>query len=310
MEFIKAKPIWLEGLENGDNVMAGFRTKAAAEGKAELKIASPCLFRVFVNGRLVGSNTKNADGRHIFLLEIMLSDEENIIAIELISGDAKPHYLCAELSLGGEILCASGYDFNGVRLYAQDRGVDFWKLSKEEKHWKDDETMFDSSQLVDTDTVFEEKPIKLAAFESYSKGKYIESGMLESALADEKSDYDASKYIREYLEAHKIKIENLSAADEIMVREGGYVLIELDNIFCGHILTELVANKDSRFNIAVGISAEKALNPDNESDVTAFELNESINTYELTSFNVYNIKYAVIAVTSGELVIKEFAVLS
>ena len=309
MKFIKAKPIWPQGCENEKNVMAGFKTKTDVRGEITLRVASPCPFRVFVNGMLVGSNTKAADKESIFEIDIVLDGENSIVAIDVLGNETLPNYVCAEAIKDGEIVFASGYDFKGVILYGQKNGADIWKLTREEKHWQEDDEIFDSTQLTDV------KPEliyikKLEPLKNVSVGLFKESGMLESVLADEVSDADVPKGTEEYYKARKIKIEDIDSEGETIVREGGYALAELDSCVTGHIFTELVANKDSKVNIAVGTSRKEALNPAKNGSVTAIELNESINTFKIASFNVYDIKYAAIAVTSGEIIIKKISVLS
>ena len=309
MEFIKAKPIWPQGCENEKNVMAGFKVKTDLQGEITLRIASPCPFRVFADGMLVGSNTKAADKESIFEIDIELHGENSVIAIDALGGETLPNYVCAEAVKDGEIVFASGYDFKGVILYGQKNGADIWKLKREEKQWQEDDEMFDSTQLTDV------KPEliyikKLEPLKNIFAGVFKESGMLESLLADETTGTDVPKDTEEYYKARKIKIEDINSEGEIIVREGGYALAELNSCVTGHIFTELVANKDSKVNIAVATSREEALSPAKEGTVTAFELQESINTFKIASFNVYKIKYAAVAVTSGELIIKKISVLS
>ena len=309
MKFIKAKPIWPQGCEHEKNVMAGFKVKTGIQGEIMLRIASPCPLRVFVDGMLVGSNTKAADKECIFEIDIALHGENSVVAIDALGNDILPNYVCIEAIKDSEVVFASGYDFKGVILYGQKNGTDIWKLTREEKHWQEDDEMFDSTQLTDVQPeliyIKKLKPLK-----NVNIGVFKESGMLESLLADETLGADVPKDTEEYFKARKIKIEDIDSEGETIVREGGYVLAELNSCVTGHIFTELVANKDSKVNIAVGTSREEALNPAKDGTVTAFELHESINTFKIASFNIYDIKYAAIAVTSGEIIIKKISVLS
>ena len=354
MEFIKAKPIWLEGFEKEMNVQAGFKAKLVKEPDKsyQLKIAVAYVYRLYINGEFVCYGPARAAHGYARVDRVditdRLSDGENVIAIETVGYNVNAYYLinqtsfvCCEIESDGEVISATGYDFNGLRLYErvqkcprysfQRNFPDVWKLNRNDVRysWKTEEVSFDSTQLVDVQIQFLERNSLMPEFNVDESARLVESGMLESCELPEyikiqrfnqNPDQIFLGFSMEELEANpeyeyyttkKIKVENISIGSELVIREGSYVLIDMSRNYTGFVKMQIVANKDS--NVIVGLDEvlkDGMPNPVekmNTNAVMGYYLDESINTYDIESFECYGFRYALVMVTKGEIVLKSFA---
>lgn len=354
MEFIKAKPIWLEGLEKEMNLQAGFKAKLTKEqGKTyQLKIAVAYLYRLFINGEFVCYGPARAAHGYARVDRVditsRLSEGENIVAIETVGYNVNSYYLinqtafvCCEVECDGEAVVATGYDFNGLRLYERVRKChrysfqrtfpDVWRLNRETPryNWMVNDVEFDSTQLVDVDIKYLERKALMPEFNISESGRFIETGVLESCpwpgfrvqrfdeepdaafLCFPKAELEETP-MYEYYEYNKIKVENVNPNSEIVVREGSYVLVDMSRNYTGFVKMQVIANKDSKFLVGMEEvlknGAPSPLEKLGTNSIMSYRLEESINTYDIESFECYGFRYALVMVTEGEIVLKDFAV--
>lgn len=123
--FIKAQPIFLKDLREEKNILALFKTKAPYKGgRALLKIAGATFYRIKINGVFVHYGPAKAPHKYFRVDEIDITENlkrgENEVTIEVISYNVNSFYtvmnrgfLLAEITVNGEVISATGYDFNG-----------------------------------------------------------------------------------------------------------------------------------------------------------------------------------------------------
>ncbi len=355
MEFIKAKPIWLEGLSGEMNIQAGFKAKLKKEqGKSyKICITAATLYRMYINGEFVcygPARAAHGYGR-VDVVDITdrLDRDENIIAVEVAGYYCGTYYnvkqtsfLCAEIVADEEVVAATGYDFNGIRLYErvqkchrfsfQRSFTDIWELKRDDVRylWKTEDIPFDPTQLVDVDVKFLDRHAVMPKFNVAGEAKYIESGILEpcemrngvmneryivpsqffECFPDEEIE---KKPLVTDISTKKMKVETLDTYGEAVIKEGGYVILDLSRNYSGFVKTQIVANKDSDIMIVMDEVLNKEGVPDpigkmSANQIMGYYLAESINTYDLESFEAYGFRYALVAVTKGEILLKNFCV--
>ncbi len=351
MEFIKAKPIWLEGMEKEMNLQAGFKAKFTKEsGKSyQLKITAGYVYRLFINGEFVCYGPARAAHGYARVDRVditnKLAEGENVIAIETVGYNVNTYYLinqpafvCCEVEADGEAVIATGYDFNGLRLYERVQKVqrysfqrpfpDVWKLSRENirYNWTTAEIPFESTQLVDIDIKFLERKSLMPEFKVADSGKFIESGIFEDCpLPEFIKNYTPSETVlcfpetefeeapkTEYYTTKKTKVESINPDSEIVIREGSYVLVDMTKNHTGFVKMQVVSNKDSKFIVAMDEVLKNGVPSPIEkmgtNAIMSYQMEESINTYDIESFECYGFRYALIMVTKGEIVLKSFTV--
>ena len=121
VEFLKAKPVWADKLENEWNISIGLRCiiKKPEHGNVILKIAGASIYRVFLNGEFVGYGPSRAPHGY-FRIDVrditdMLNLPENMIAIEVAGYNVNSYYMAcntsfiqAEVAENGEVIAATG----------------------------------------------------------------------------------------------------------------------------------------------------------------------------------------------------------
>lgn len=210
MEFLKAKPIWLEGMEKEMNLQAGFKAKLVKEsGKIyQIKISVGYVYRLFINGIFVCYGPARAAHGYARVDRVditeKLKDGENIIAIETVGYNVNSYYLinqtpfvCCEVEAGGKVIVATGYDFGGFRLfervqkchrYSYQRPFpDVWKLCRENVryHWTLHEVAYEPTVEVDTNVEFLERKAMMPEFKVADCAKITEAGVFESCVCPE-----------------------------------------------------------------------------------------------------------------------------
>ncbi len=355
MEFIKAKTIWLKGLEKEMNIQAGFKAKLVKqEGKSyQIKIAAAYVYRLFINGEFVCYGPARAAHGYARVDRVditdKLLDDENIIAIETAGYNVnsfylinRPPFICCEVEADGEAVIATGYDFDGLRLservqkcqrYSFQRPFpDVWKLSCENPryNWQVNDVEVDSIQPVDIDVKFLERSSDMPDFDIIDNLKFIERGVFKECdcphhIEVQRYAGDPSKYFScfpiseleetpmfEYYKAEKIKTEELDCADEVVIKEGSYVLVDMSGNHTGFVKMQVNANKDSKLIVAMDEILKNGVPSPVEkmgtNAIMSYQLDESIHTYDIESFECYGFRYALVMVTKGEIVLKKFAV--
>ncbi len=355
MEFIKAKPIWIEGMEKEMNFQAGFKAKLTKEPEKsyQLKITVAYIYRLFINGEFVCYGPARAPHGYARVDRIditpKLKEGKNVIAIETVGYNVNSYYLlnqpafiCCEVEMDSKAVLATGYDFNGFRLYERIQKChrysfqrpfpDVWKISRESAryNWQTEEIPFESTQLVDVDIKFLERDSQMPDFDISLPGKFVERGILESCDVPEAvKNYKCCKDpdeafpgfpteeiesapLLDYYKNKKIKVESIAPDSEVVIREGEYALVDMSRNYIGFLKMQLVAHKNSNVIIAMDeVLKEGAPDPVvkmGTNAIAGYYLDESIDTYDLETFECYGFRYALVMVTNGEIVLKNLAV--
>ena len=128
--FHSAKPVWIKGLENEMNILAGFRAVVNPPDAmdATLRIAGATVYRIYLNGEFTGYGP--ARGPHGFYrmdeIPLPLQKGNNIIAIEAAGYNVnsyslldQPSFIEAEVICNGAVVASTGGEgsrFQGVVL--------------------------------------------------------------------------------------------------------------------------------------------------------------------------------------------------
>lgn len=133
-QFEKAVPVWAEAREKEMNLNLGFRASFTAEQgqDAQVKVAASTLYRMYLNGHFVGSGPARAAHGYYRIDEFSVSDfireGENILAIEVAGYNVnsfytldQPSFLLAEMSVDGNVVCATGSEGNFEAFQIKER---------------------------------------------------------------------------------------------------------------------------------------------------------------------------------------------
>ncbi len=159
-------PVWAEGREKEMNLTLGFRGvfTAGKNDKTQLRIAASTVYRVYLNGKFVGSGPARA-GHGYFRVDQYdvtdrVKDGENIVAIEVAGYNVntyyttdQPSFLQAEAAVNGNVVLSTGandqfeafeikerlqkverYSFQRpfTEYYRMDEGYDEWRNNKDQ----------------------------------------------------------------------------------------------------------------------------------------------------------------------------------
>lgn len=355
MEFIKAKPIWLDGLEKEMNLHAGFKAKfTKIPGKKyQFKISVGYIYRLFINGDFVCYGPARAAHGYarVDCIDITdrLAEGENVIAIETVGYNVNNFYLikqipfvCSEVESDGEVVIATGYDFCGLRLYERVQKCqrysyqrpfpDVWRLDRNSTRyqWTVAEVDLESTQIMKIDNIFLKRKSLMPEFNISKCKKAIVRGVLEECKCPEKvlnqsfhceprSDFLCFPIAEleetpmfEYYKTRKIKTEDLISSEDIIIRKGEYVILDMTRNYSGFVKMKALVNEDSKVLVAMDETLTDGIpNPVEKNDtnsIMSYFLRESKDSYDIESFECYGFRYALVMVTEGEIVLKSFAV--
>ena len=119
------KSIWAKGLLEEKNVMLAFRNRLTPGGDCELKLAASNLYRLSVNGEMIGYGPARAAHGYSRLDSYSLEKwqgQEIIITVEVYSAnintfytvDERPFFAC-EITCGDQIIADAG-NFEAFRM--------------------------------------------------------------------------------------------------------------------------------------------------------------------------------------------------
>lgn len=144
MFFENAGPVWLRGLENEQNIHAGFRAVFPMTGKdsAVLRLTGATLYRVFLNGEFIHHGP--ARGPHGFYrvdkldLSARIKPGGNLIAVEVVGYNTNSFaylnqfsFLQAELLVNEKVAAATGRGgFDALRLQERIQKVERYSFQR------------------------------------------------------------------------------------------------------------------------------------------------------------------------------------
>ncbi len=128
-EFVEAVPVWSEGREKEQNLTLSFRevVKVGIVKEANIRLTASCDYRLRVNGEFVAHGPCVAAHDYYRIdaydLKPHLRLGKNIIAIEVAGYNTpsyylldQPSFLQAEIEVDGEVVAATGKDFEAYAL--------------------------------------------------------------------------------------------------------------------------------------------------------------------------------------------------
>ena len=159
--FVAAKPVWAEGRETERNLTLAFREviEAGRVGEAYMRLTASCDYRLRINGQFVahGPSVAAHDFYRVDCIDIepYLQRGENVIAVEVAgyNDDSyyllnQPSFLQAEVEINGEVVAATGSEFEAYDLKQRKQDVpefsfqrphtEYYILSADFQQWLSD----------------------------------------------------------------------------------------------------------------------------------------------------------------------------
>lgn len=159
--FVAAKPVWAEGRETERNLTLAFREviEAGRVGEAYMRLTASCDYRLRINGEFVshGPCVAAHDFYRVDCIDIepYLQRGENVIAIEVAGYNDdnyyllnQPSFLQAEVEINGEVVAATGSEFEAYDLKQRKQDVpefsfqrphtEYYILSADFQQWLSD----------------------------------------------------------------------------------------------------------------------------------------------------------------------------
>lgn len=339
--FLKAKAIYPEGKALEMNTFAAFSATLPNKDGARLYVTAATFYRLFVNGKFVSHGPARCAGGYARVDEIeldMLSLPENEILI-LVAGYAcgsltsvrQPSFLRAEVRIGDEVLCASGYDF---RVFSPNTKVQHVKRYSVQRHFTEvydfrgKKSAGDPSFACDFD-VIDPAPVPIARVAPYpyctdvyadcaaSRGKLVFDASLQTREfkyqnPDEENCYFENELITfdpyKFIESHRQQKKDGITPLPLTLCRGEYAIFDLHKIETGFI--ELLCEAHAESDIVIGFS--EMASP----DVFSFTSLDAYNAIEIlasgktdfTSFEPYVAKFLIVAVKKGEILLEKFGI--
>ncbi len=159
--FVAAKPVWAEGRETERNLTLAFREviEAGRVSEAYMRLTASCDYRLRINGEFVshGPCVAAHDFYRVDCIDIepYLHRGENVIAVEVAgyNDDSyyllnQPSFLQAEVEINGEVVAATGSEFEAYDLKQRKQDVpefsfqrphtEYYILSADFQQWLSD----------------------------------------------------------------------------------------------------------------------------------------------------------------------------
>lgn len=285
--FKKAKPIWIKNKRLTKNIQCGFRCDFnAVEGKEyRLKITGATLYRVFLNGEVVGYGPARAGDGYIRCDEYSLSVEcgLNKLAVEVAGYNCASFYtmqmksfLCAEIYEDGNVLAYTGEDFNGLSLeklrsmychrYSYQRAYgEIWSFdnSSEMTNWETaDNLPYEDIICCSADGKFIERGVPIPNFCIDNSAKYMQNGQILHKSTDglampryiSRTSACFDGFLQDSWESNPISElygvlvpENVKPNNDELyaIEKDRYTMFEMETNNTGFIINEITAEEDS-----------------------------------------------------------------
>lgn len=339
--FQKAVPVWQKGRENELHARCVFFATFEGKEDAILTITASNIYRVFVNGVMVGVGPARSAHDRFRVDKLPLKDlqEKNVVFIEAVAYNSynycylyQPGFLCAEVVRNDVPVLWTGRDFI-VREYVEKKQrvckysyqrpfteiYDFERPPQEtymDFSANGKEVEIEYPERVE-DKFFEERNVSYPSYEFF-QGKKMETGVyfVEKCLPEDnpwilkerlrifpKKDWESDAFL--FLRCLTYKKKSLN--DEI--KTGEYVLYNFDFSLTGFLKLECTALEDS---VVLLYFDEIDLNTDKE-DVAKVRCDRlgAVNiveyrlkagkTYTHTTIEPYTAKYIKVVIKSGKI---------
>ncbi len=339
--FMIAKPVFPKGKSEELNVYAVFRTTVGCVNDAELRITAFGFYRVCVNGHFVGFGpARTAKGyARVDRLPIgaWCGRDENEVTVEVsgyycysLSTARQPSFLLAEVYGGGEVLAATGRDFEcylserrlqkAERYSVQRHFSEVWDLSKPlvcEERRSEIEIFEDRPSLLPRRVKYPEYN-ELAITKAASVGRMIPDGSLSvqkefysfpagefwGAFPREEIAYHPYEWIQQHRQEKTADVSLLP----LTLEAGTYAIIDLGRIETGFLMLDAFSTDGA--DLAIGFSEDSTPECFAFTDMHAHNAIECLlpagESAHFASFEPYVLRFAILAVRKGSVTVNGF----
>jgi alpha-L-rhamnosidase len=343
--FLKAVPIWINGLQAEMNVQAVFTANFIVESyqSAMLRISGASLYRIKINGEFAGYGPARAPHGYARVDEIDISAYlkcgNNQIEVEAAGYNCASFYLrkqlsflCAEVISNDTCLAYTGSDFKGKWSKQRLQKVMRYSFQRPFTEVYDDRNLDEDIEVIKLalNLKYIERGTALPDYhgmKAYSieeKGSFSEVPVVE--LKKDRSIVAISSILTGYredeLEATPYyelqKIKYIKDAKEVgkklpvTLQAGEYILLDMGRNVTGFIKADLEVKYDSHImftfdeKLVDGVIDYKTADMVNLID---YRLRQK-EIHKLESFEAYGFRYIAVLVVQGEITLKDFEIRS
>lgn len=345
INFLKAKPIWLEDLTDQMNIQAVFSSELYINNirdvtNTKLFISAASLYKILVNNRYVGYGPARAAHGYarvdVWEIGRFLLLGTNQIDIEVAGYNCysyytlkQPSFVQAEVVINQSVMTATGFDFTGYRQYQREQKVmrysfqrtftEVWNKNKSLIKMKIEvlqnniEYLKRTAPYPDASIFFMNRILGGGTYsiekkENFKKDRFIKN------ISDEFSGFHEEEIVKKpYYDMQQMVFSQSNHINKfpLKIKAGEYVLLDMGLNRSGFIMSEIETETSCHYMVSFD---EKLVN--GIIDYTGLAMINLVD-YELPrgefkneTFEVYGFRYAMIIVTKGSLTLKKFAVRS
>ncbi|MBQ8396812.1 MAG: hypothetical protein IJX53_01270 [Clostridia bacterium] len=338
--FTQAKPIWIKGRSNELNVQTAFTCTVDSRPGLTLRLTGATYYRVFVDGRFVHYGPARAARGCARVDEIALPERGPVaLCIEVmgyrcnsLSTANQPSYLQAEIVVGGEVIAFTGRDFVG-RL----PGTHLQKVQRfsKQRHFGEvwDFRTRPTDPALGEPAETEVLPLDLrylpraVAMPEYRRSPDAALAMHGTTTVDPEAKVKLRQYSGTMPDGwgffDESEIEHLPfpafqrlvqhpsdtpASLPLTLKAGEYAIMDLRQVYAGFFSLALTANAESDFILAFSEAS-----PEGRFEFVRINMHAVIEyllapgAYDHLSFEPYTARYAMIAVTAGEIELRSLS---
>lgn len=341
--FKKALPIWVENRETEINLSCAFATEISGNEPIELAITASCLYRIFVNGKLIGYGPARAAHGYFridrYLIESLKYKNELYIEVAGYNTISyytlnQPSFLQAEVLKNGRIICFTGNGGGFVggitdRLQKTARFSYQRPFTEYYRHSNDKLYRYPSRQAVLTPSVsgtFLERNVHYPSLEKVS-ARLKEKGTFRKNLQKETKELyflrnarlkiyafdELERYPAEEVQKYEYKNVSFCQNENNCFQQNEYGVWQMpDGSETGFLHFRIKVIKNSIIYVLFDEVDSKAENKRNNPINVDFLRNDtynivgyelSVGEYELITFEVYTAQFIKLCVAEGEIVV-------
>jgi alpha-L-rhamnosidase len=320
------------------NILASFEATAADLHGAMIHICAADFYRLYVNGKFVAFGPARAARGYTRADRIDLSpyhsDDGNAIQIQVMHyrcrnfiSPMQPGFLLCEVERNGEVLLATGYDFNCFLDTSRVQKVPRYSY---QRHFEEVWDLGESCRQVPVETVSCPTILDRRApyphyedillYTARSKGQLAfdpeivpNRDFYSIAISNRWGRFPREEEVThpyEWVQSHRQNLTDRQIDLPVVLHTGEYAVFDLGHIETGFIMLNAIAQEDT--NLIVAFSE------DSPGDEFAFTNMHVHNVVEVTlpagqqehflSFEPYVFRYAMVALRSGCLMLDSFGV--
>lgn len=340
--FLRALPVYPVGKSTEMNTHAVFRAKTASLSGVTLRVTAFSFYRVTVNGAFAGFGPARTAGGYaradLIPLDAFDSADGNEIVIEVsgyccrsLSTVRQPSFLQAELVRGGTVLAATGQ--GGFEAFLPGRRIQKTERYSFQRHftevWDLSVNLFQNpvpTEEIAPAPVILPRVAPVPHSEEITQDGVASSGILKPDPAaiphrdfySEKISDRWGRFAREEIDTHPYEWiqtqtqEKRSGAGSFPLRLSAseYAILDLHRIEAGflHLLADVTGDAD----VVIAFSEDGSPDRFAYTDMhvhNAIEVRQTAgDPIDLLSIEPYTVRYAMVAVRSGEIVLRGFGI--